>query len=304
MKFYKKSILMLFLFNFNIILNTEINTQPHTKIFIIGIPKCGTWLLDKFINLSTKKENGLYKFYFHGILRKRLSEENAIQLFNPSEKIFNHCLKNLSYNEYLISHLIYDRKYEELLKKNNFKVVFIIRDPRDQLISRIFYTYNYPKPYAGLQHLSFDELLSGLIGAGALPNQKFDDLISSHLSYLLSPEFKAISRITDFYETFLPWSKSSMVYTTRFEDIVGPNGGGSLRKQIEEINNISKFLNLNLTQEKICEITSQLFGGTNTFREGKLGKWKEYFKPHHIDEFKKIGGHLLIELGYEKDLNW
>ena len=40
------------------------------------------------------------------------------------------------------------------------------------------------------------------------------------------------------------------------------------------------------------------------FRKGITGDWKNYMKPAHIARFKEIAGQQLIELGYEKDLNW
>ncbi len=173
MSFFKFFIFILSLQNAHVLLSVEINQHKNTKIFLTSIPKCGTWLLDKCINLLTKKNNGLWKYYEEGILRKPLAPENALQLITPSINVLNYCLKNLKDNEYLISHMVFNKKYEKELNKNNFKVIFIIRDPRDQLISRIFYTYKNPQMYPGLQHLSFDELLLGYMGVNTLPYQLF-----------------------------------------------------------------------------------------------------------------------------------
>ena len=41
-----------------------------------------------------------------------------------------------------------------------------------------------------------------------------------------------------------------------------------------------------------------------TFRSGKTGEWKKYFKDEHKKIFKDIAEDLLIRLGYERDLNW
>ena len=43
--------------------------------------------------------------------------------------------------------------------------------------------------------------------------------------------------------------------------------------------------------------------GTN-FRSGKVGQWKDEFSDEHIQKAKEIFGETLVELGYEKDLNW
>ena len=206
--------------------------------------------------------------------------------------------------EYIIAHLVYKKEYEEILSTKSFKVVFIIRDPRDQLISRIEYIYKYPLAYPGLQSLSFDDLLLGLIGANALPEQTFNDLFTSHISYPHKPEHKAISNIFYFYSAFLPWSKSPICYTTSFEKLVGVHGGGDKAIQINELKRIAQHLGENVSQEHIEFVANNLFGGSSTFREGKIGAWKSRFTDEHKKAFKEIAGQLLIDLGYEKDFNW
>jgi len=43
---------------------------------------------------------------------------------------------------------------------------------------------------------------------------------------------------------------------------------------------------------------------SHTFRKGKSGAWQDEFTQEHKDLFKKVAGKLLIDLGYENDLNW
>ena len=93
--------------------------------------------------------------------------------------------------------------------------------------------------------------------------------------------------------------------TVLFEDLVGEKGGGSKESQLEVIKAIVKHLDISLTEKEIQEnVIDKLFGGTGTFREGKIGAWKNYFTPEHKKLFKLYGGEMLIKLGYEKDLNW
>ncbi|WP_408006224.1 sulfotransferase domain-containing protein [Pseudalkalibacillus sp. A8] len=41
-----------------------------------------------------------------------------------------------------------------------------------------------------------------------------------------------------------------------------------------------------------------------TFRKGLIGDWKNEFDLEVTNAFKEVAGSLLIELGYEKDLEW
>jgi hypothetical protein len=173
-------------------------------------------------------------------------------------------------NEYLSGHMSYDKLYENFFLKNNFKVVFIIRDPRDQLVSHVYYIYKRRQP--GYK-MNFNDLLTHLI-----------------------------KNVKNFYSVYLPWKNSPVCYTTTFEKLVGPNGGGNYNAQRNEITNIAKHLNLN--QNKISEVQNKLFGGTQTFREGKIGSWRKHFTSQHKKLFKQFAGDLVIKLGYEKNNNW
>lgn len=103
----------------------------------------------------------------------------------------------------------------------------------------------------------------------------------------------------------------------RYEDLVGPRGGGSEDAQKELLRKIGSHIGLFLTPEQIDELSLSLYGDNrnpfgqgdftdyqSTFREGKIGSWKSAFKDIHKEVFKKRLGKSLIALGYEKDDNW
>ena len=118
------------------------------------------------------------------------------------------------------------------------------------------------------------------------------------------PELSKFHGIDCFFYAYLNWMNQPFVYTTYFEKLVGAKGGGSAEMQLEEIINIAKFLDINLSPKNAQLIADSLFGGTGTFHEGQIGSWKKYFKPEHKNAFKQLAGNLLIELGYEQDFNW
>lgn len=88
-------------------------------------------------------------------------------------------------------------------------------------------------------------------------------------------------------------------------------GGGNNEKQIEELVNIAKFIGINVNQNRIVEIASQLWGTSKnaspfnySFRTGKLGRWREFFTQRNIEEFKAYWNDYLVNWGYEDDANW
>lgn len=239
------------------------------KIFITSIPKSGTHLLMKCVKLITGK-----------------LPKHAIKLayLNTDE------LLSLDSSYFLLTHAIHVDHYEALYLKN-IRGLIIFRDPRDRLVARVHSIYTMPSVWPDLQKLNFNELLMLLINEPRL------GLNHSH-------GLNSISSYMDYYNLYAPWIQNKSMYYTTFEKLVGPLGGGSLEVQIKEIINISEHLNIALDNERALNIANNLFGGTVTFREGKIGSWKKYFNEHHKTAFKRAAGNLLIELGYEKDNNW
>lgn len=281
------------------------NQARASHAILISPPKAGTWMLERTVGHITKKQNVAWKMLYYDMQSSSIKAQayREMSLFTPPLDLFDACT-NLVADDYMLSHLVWDKAYEDILSKKQFKVILIIRDPRDQLVSRTFYMLKHTNLFPGIAHLSFDQLLLGLIGADTQPEQLFPDLLNSHLSYQQKPLSKAISHIKKFYEPFLPWQKSVLCYTTTFEKLVGKRGGGSDELQRKEIENIAAHLGIMLDVPEIDSVAQAIFGRTDTFREGQIGSWKKHFTDEHKQAFKKVASDLLIALGYEVDNNW
>lgn len=100
------------------------------------------------------------------------------------------------------------------------------------------------------------------------------------------------------------WNDSRHFVSTRFEDLIGVHGGGEFGVQCEKIRKIAAHVSLGLNEREIKHIAKTMIGNSYTFRKGVIGGWRSVLSDEHKDEFKKLAGNLLIELGYEKDLDW
>jgi hypothetical protein len=116
--------------------------------------------------------------------------------------------------------------------------------------------------------------------------------------------WKDIGNVFELYNSFMPWVFNDKFLSIRFEDLVGPNGGGTLESQQKTIYEIADFIGVRVDEKRITDVVNDIFGGTPTFNEGQIDGWKKYFTDEHKKAFKKVAGRLLIDLGYEKDLNW
>ena len=257
----------------------------NSPILNISIPKSGTFLLMRALELITSTSCHV------GI---------DPQVYKPSIDILE---KSLQHNGFSCLHLAFKPEFEEFLKQKNAKVFMMYRDPRDQLVSQVRFMFmladHYSRSYGGF---TFDSLLTSLIGNDVKSPFEFEHFQDMDMEILSSKEY--ISHIKRFYELFLGWEKSGICCAVKFEDLVGPKGGGTLERQKSAITNIAKHLGVSLSEYQIDYIVSNLFGNTATFKEGQIGSWPKYFTEEHVKQFKEVAGDLLIKLGYETDYRW
>ena len=192
-------------------------------------------------------------------------------------------------NSFLAVHAQADPKFMNFFKEKKHKVIFLLRDPRDQVLSmlfrvrdgRVFDPLDMSKEFG---QLTFDEQLDEVITGRRFGFSVTKGMVKNRMDWLKQdPEF---------------------VCVLRFENIIGKEGGGTVKKQQAEVRKIAKFLNLKVGEDILNESTKGIFGDAGNFRKGQIGEWKIYFKEEHEQTFKKIFGKELIETGYEKDLNW
>ena len=157
-------------------------------------------------------------------------------------------------------------------------VFFVLRDPRDQIVSLL----NHYKKFGFL-----DPLVEEI---------KTDD---ARLMFMIRNYMK--SSLTQ----FKGWFSSPICCVLDFNKLMGSHGGMATDEDaLNEMRKIALFLNLNLADQDLQEVYNKHFGKGGAFFRGKVGSWRDYFSRKHKEAVKKEIGHLLIELGFEKDFNW
>jgi len=250
--------------------SAEQNKASKNIPFLIPIPKSGSTLLHKLVQKlldTTVPWVQSINTHMPYIKRNMHIDPRTIEKIKKSRFTFS-------------GHLYCTANHRKLISDSSFAAVFLYRDPRDQALS----------------------LLSSKYGKTVLKQ------LGLNANILQWPKERAlnyiIAHIRPIYKRYMEWRNHPNVYSVKFEDIVGPKGGGSLEVQVEAITTIAKHLGVQISEEKTIEIANSLFGGTATFRRGIIGSWKEIFTKKQKILFKKHAGQLLIELGYEYNLDW
>ncbi len=245
--------------------------DQNTQVVFITIPKCGTHLGTKCAKLLIQKKPNC------GFRQKEATMIFPWQLPRT--------LATKKPNFFWV-HSPCTRKAVNVLKKHQPITFFIYRDPRDHLLSLINWVKENPDRFPHLANLK--------------RNQIFRYILTKPLGRYWAPT----SCLKDYYRSFLLWRKLPFVLSLRFENLVGPQGGGSQQIQNHQVKKIAHHLGIKVNKKEIRECAEQLFGGTETFRKGKAGAWQDEFTNKQRLLFKKYANDILIQTGYETGYDW
>jgi hypothetical protein len=258
-------------------------SQPADLPILLGIsfPKSGTHLLDQillgFSNVApfAKRVHSFYAEYEGESGRKRTPEQATAWL------------DSLRPRDMASAHLFARLEAVSRVCSPKFAPYFIFRDPRDVVVSHVFYVTDMEA-----RHVHHDYYQS-------LPD--FDARLK--VSILGRPDSEAeFPDIAKRFVPYLDWLNHPEVLTIHFEDLI--HDRAATLTQI--MDHLLSRIPLPATRQLILDSleTSINPKKSPTFRSGKTGEWKKHFTDEHKKIFKDVAGDLLVKLGYEKDNSW
>lgn len=167
--------------------------------------------------------------------------------------------------------------------------VFVYRDPRDMIISHIFYaTQMHPEHW---MHRYYTETLTTM-----------EERINAAI---LGVEEKGteLTPIRRRYESYLGWLEQPGVLSLRFEDLV-EDRQAALNRLLDYLERGGYRPRIKRPQALAALEAAIVPVKSGTFRKGKPGNWQEHFTQANKLLFKEQAGDLLICLSYEADNNW
>lgn len=268
-----------------------VNNSPI--LFANSFPKSGTHLLIQilsgFSDIGPGVNSGLPPIvFFEGTTGRRRTITNILADINK-----------LKPGDITYGHLHAEPEITNQLSSTSFATFNIIRDPRDVVVSHVHYITELASEHIhhkyfleGLQN--FDERLKySITGSADVESENKQD----------QPGFEELPDIRSRLTPYLGWLDIDGVFNTRFETLISDQDG-TIAKMLEFATERG-FL-FNKTRGDATESLKNKInpGKSPTFRSGKIGGWKEAFNEENKSIFKEIAGDLLIQLGYETDLNW
>jgi hypothetical protein len=252
-------------------------------LFANSFPKSGTHLLTQvlqgFTRLGPAVESGLPAVVnFEGESgRPRRQEEILADL------------DRLLPGDIAYGHLHASPAVVEFLGRDGIAHFFILRDPRDVVVSHVHYVTDMAAAHALHRYYTqelhnFDERLRASILGRRDWSEPFPDVRAR-------------------FEPYLAWLGRPEVLCLHYEDF-SRDREASIRRVLDHA--VRRGFPLAIPPDQAVTILADSIdpGRSPTFRRGTVGGWRERFSPEHKRLFKDVAGDLLVRLGYEQGEDW
>ena len=261
--------------------------KPHNNwptLLGISFPKSGTHLLDQillgFSNVAPFAKR-LHSFYaeYEGESGVKRTPEQALAWLDA--------LRANGGRDIASAHLFARPEAIKRICSPAFVPYFIFRDPRDVVVSHVFYVTDMEARHVHHEYYQ------------SLPD--FNTRLT--VSILGRPDTNIeFPNIADRFAPYLGWLDHPEVLSIHFEDLILDRDAALTRI----MNHLLSRASLPTSRRLILDAleTSINPKKSPTFRSGKTGEWRKYFTDEHRKIFKNVAGDLLIKLGYEKDNDW
>ena len=266
--------------------------RQHPRILCNSFQKSGTHLLLGVVSSLDPFHSYGRKAYWHYVNRAR-AEPTKVPTISQVMNKLSRCLPGEIYRGHIAAHA----ELIPFLTKHHFKHLFIYRDLRDVVISYFFGVKRGPVT---------DTWVSRYFYSLKSDQEVIEFLIKGWPSDLQLDGFPQAVDYPNIGERFrenLPWLSAPNCLAVRFEDLVRPETRGETHAEI------ARYLLPDADQREIRAAVSKMDRGHNpkdshTFRRGIPGDWRTHFSKKHVMLFKELAGQMLIDLGYEKNLDW
>lgn len=246
-----------------------------------SFPKSGTHLLIQILEGLGNENYGTFWASTPSLTLKERSSQRMAQSIRLSAP-----------GELASAHLFYSAEVVDAFRAVNAVHFFIYRDPRDVVVSEAHYlTYmnRWHRLHSRFAELPSDEqrITLSICGLPATSSVKYPNIY-----------FR--------FERYSGWLSDEHTCLLKFEDLIGAKRQRHITRITDHYLTYRHHFTSQSERERLQNeaIRNIAPSKSHTFHEGKRGGWRTKFTKKHKDLFKEIAGGLLIDLGYEQNLDW
>lgn len=240
--------------------------RDQPRILSVSVPKSGTHLVERALCLYPR----LYRRVLPTVKSNNLSRRHDL----------DHLLSRVRPGQIVVAHLPFQPHYPAVIAERRVSALFLIRDPRDIVISEAHYV-------AGTRSHKGHELFAR--------QTTFRDMV---LLVIRGDEEHGWLPLAEKLARYEGWLDSG-AHVMRFEDLIGSAGGGDDRRQAASLRGMFDYLSLDADDAFVASVGDRLFSKNSpTFRKGAIGGWREHFDPEIQEAFDSTAGRYLAHYGY------
>jgi hypothetical protein len=243
------------------------------RVVCVSMPKAGTHLLERAVCLHPR----LYRKLMPTVTPPKIALwgglEGVLGALRPGQVVVAHLPSEFEASA-------------ETLRRHGITSLFIIRDPRDMVLSETHFVMSRKDHPL---HSTF----------AALPDDRAR--IRMAIEGPPVPRFPSIGRRL---QTYAGWLEAADA-VVRFEELVGQAGGGTTEKQLDALLRVFTALGLDVGIGLLEQLAGRLFSSSSpTFRRGAIGHWRDVFDEELEDTFNRVVGSDLARYGYGSEADW
>lgn len=244
----------------------RLTTEPGPRVLCISLPKAGTHLLERAI------------CRLPGLRRKVLPTVHDANIDRWGE--LGDVLASLSVGQVAVAHLGFSPERLDSLIHTETRGFFVIRDPRDIVVSQASYIMSKPKHP---QHQVFT----------AEKDQR-----SRILRAIRGNAATGLDSVGARLRLYQGWL-CPQLHLVRFEELIGGRGQGTDQTQTEVLRGVCRHLGVALGPEAFERLATGVFSQASpTFHRGAVGGWRDVFDDETAEAFEDEAGEELRRYGY------
>ncbi|MFW6060064.1 MAG: hypothetical protein ACODAQ_07765 [Phycisphaeraceae bacterium] len=244
------------------------SAREAPRVVSLSVPKAGTHLLERALVLHPR---------LHRAVRRTLQDIDPARWAE-----LDALLARLRPGQVVMGHLGYTPRRRRAIERAGVKGLFLIRDPRDLPVSDAFYIARRRRHF---RHHLF---------AGKPLRERIRLAIEGDARHGMPDIGARLAR-------YAGWLEAGFELV-RFEDLIGPRGGGSSERQHRQLRAIYRHLGLETDEPWISHVAERLFcHHSPTFRRGAVGQWRAYFDDELKARFNAVAADQLARYGYEPE---
>lgn len=265
--------------------------RPGPRRIVNSIPKAGTHLVNKALDLHPDTLfSGLHRVPDDFV--PHLSSV-AGEVGPPSERDLRRLIGSMASGQYMSWHMPYSDSAVAALAGSGARMVFVMRNPRDLIVSHVDYVMKRPDHFLHERYTSLPSDEHRLIATltGLAPDEPVGG----------SARGRGLVPLRQRIESYFGWADTAHV-TLRFEDLIGEVGGGTLGSQREALERLFGGLEMDTSASLIEAVADNLWSPASmTFTTGRTRRWEDRFTKDVVNRFdREMSGLDLGRFGYSE----